>query len=258
MEFLQQRGEGIHHISFSELEDHDEFLSNLENEGVELEMCGVSMEAVRFTYMSTQNILGTIYEALKPTPPEELEKVKPWGVYERQGPCIIDMSNRNISQIGIVVADVIETMKNYWEMLGWGPWKLYDLKAPLTVCDCLKGVPCMDGMDFRCKMATTNVGDIRIELIEPVHGPSSYMYFMKKHGQGIHHFGFEAAGDHDELVAAFAGEGIDVEMSGRRGDGVQYTYLDTQDCLGAIIGLTKENPDLPDTSTPYATYPASE
>ena len=41
------------------------------------------------------------------------------------------MKDGDIIQIAHVVTDVDETMKNYYETFGYGPWDVYDFKAPL-------------------------------------------------------------------------------------------------------------------------------
>jgi hypothetical protein len=80
MEFLKTFGQGVHHVSFGEAEDHDKFVSKMQNNGIEIEMCGVLGEAIRFTYMATQNKLGTIFEVIK-TDPNKKITLLPYGMY---------------------------------------------------------------------------------------------------------------------------------------------------------------------------------
>jgi catechol 2,3-dioxygenase-like lactoylglutathione lyase family enzyme len=64
-EFLRNGGAGAHHLSFGDVEDYDEFVAALESHGVGIETAGVAGPAFLYTYMETQQALGTIFEALK-------------------------------------------------------------------------------------------------------------------------------------------------------------------------------------------------
>jgi hypothetical protein len=65
MEFLKIHGQGIHHISFDEVDDHDDIVSALENEGIEVEMSGIIGDASRFTYLAAQESLSMVLECVK-------------------------------------------------------------------------------------------------------------------------------------------------------------------------------------------------
>jgi hypothetical protein len=69
MDFLRQHGGGVHHLSFGEIEDHDEVVAALKNLGVAVEMTGkLGGGAFTFTYMASQKDLGTIVEFVKGHP----------------------------------------------------------------------------------------------------------------------------------------------------------------------------------------------
>ncbi|MBW2093221.1 MAG: VOC family protein, partial [Deltaproteobacteria bacterium] len=80
MEFFKKYGEGIHHVSFGEVKDHDEVVDLLVNQGIEVESSGLLGGAITFTYMSTQQDLGTIFEFVKVDPNVE-NTITPYGVY---------------------------------------------------------------------------------------------------------------------------------------------------------------------------------
>ena len=80
MEFLKMNGEGVHHFSFGEVDDHDEVVSDLGNQGINVEMSGLLGGATTFTYMATQKDLGTIMELVKVRPGVENSLV-PYGTY---------------------------------------------------------------------------------------------------------------------------------------------------------------------------------
>jgi hypothetical protein len=46
-----------------------------------------------------------------------------------------------ISEIAVVVRDLGKSMKAYHELLGWGPWNVYEHVPPLLHDTHLRGVP---------------------------------------------------------------------------------------------------------------------
>ena len=85
MEFLKTHGPGVHHLSFGGVRDHDQILSNLEKEGIEPESTGLIGGVSTFTYLATQNELGTIWELGKAKPGAK-SSLKPYGGYPPADP----------------------------------------------------------------------------------------------------------------------------------------------------------------------------
>jgi len=254
-EFLETCGEGIHHISLGAIDDHDRFVSALSGYGIELEMNGISSGVVPFSYMGTQRQLGTIFEASQPVSQEMLGALSPWGSYEATEPGLINLEGKKIAQIGFVVADVEKIARNYWEIFGIGPWTFLDYKPPVASMDCLHGVPVFEGTNFHIKVALADFNGMKLELIQPVEGPTPHMDFLKTRGPGVHHLSFDAVDDHDQLVAALGSSGIQVEMSGIVGGAARYTYLATQNSLHTILECVKATPGMESTAMPYGIYP---
>ncbi|MBW2369182.1 MAG: VOC family protein [Deltaproteobacteria bacterium] len=256
MEFLLTHGEGIHHFSFGEAADHDAFVSALKHHGFEVEMDGISSGAMPFTYMATQEELGTIIEVLKPVSDEIKSTMQPWGIYEpSEGSGLINLERKRIVQIGIVVEDAEKVARTYWDLLGIGPWMFFDFKPPMATCDRFHGLPTMGGSDFHIKVAMADLDDMQIELLQPVYGPSTHMDFLKQHGQGVHHISFDAIDDHDKLVSTLRAQGIEIEMSGIIGGANRYTYLAAQKEIGTILECVKVDPEVESTVAPYGTFP---
>jgi hypothetical protein len=67
-------------LSFGRIDDHDEIVSVLEKEGIEIESAGILGGATRFTYMASQGKLATIFELLK-TYPGVTGTLLPHGTY---------------------------------------------------------------------------------------------------------------------------------------------------------------------------------
>ncbi|HHX65119.1 MAG TPA: VOC family protein, partial [Chloroflexi bacterium] len=87
----------------------------------------------------------------------------------------------------------------------------------------------------RAKLAFFDLGQVRLELIEPVDGPSTWREFLDAHGQGIHHIAFTVRGMDDVLarLESIGGETV------QRGDyvGGRYAYVDAVAGLGAVLEL---------------------
>ncbi|MFX0015508.1 MAG: VOC family protein [Candidatus Hermodarchaeota archaeon] len=62
--FLEEKGEGLHHIGFI-VEDIEQELARMENEGIKVLERGVVQEMVKFAYLDTEKTLGIILEIIQ-------------------------------------------------------------------------------------------------------------------------------------------------------------------------------------------------
>ena len=260
MEFLKVHGEGVHHLSFGEVEDHDTFVSTLQTHGYDIQMAGLSNGLIPITQVATQDSLGTIYEVAHAVSSELVGRHKPWGTYVPENPGLINMKGKRLAQVGIVVDDVELAARQYWEVLGIGPWNLYDIRPPLGTYDCLHGVAMNEDIDCSVKIAVATHHGFDFELLEPVYGATTHMEFLKSHGQGVHHLSFGEVDDHDEMISIFKGRGMDIEGSGVISGNMRWTYIESQNSLGTIFEWLKMYPEPVDATaspfTPYETYPS--
>jgi methylmalonyl-CoA/ethylmalonyl-CoA epimerase len=139
-----------------------------------------------------------------------------------------------VAQIGFVVKDLEAAVEQYWEAFGIGPWHFYTYGPPLVKRMSYRGKP----TSYRMRIALSNIGPLRIELIQPLEGDTVYSEFVKQHGYGIHHLGLLVPNMKDALARA-AAAGLEMTMDGSGfgldGDG-HYAYLETE----ALIGTTLE------------------
>ena len=138
-----------------------------------------------------------------------------------------------ITQVAVVVKDLKATMKKYNEVLGWGPWSVYEHKPPVLHHTVLRGKPTpytMIGAEAHCN-------PIDFEILQPVEGPSIYKEWLDEHGEGVHHIAVMRAtmDDAEETEDWFAKMGAPVMMEGRIGDGIRFFYVDTQPMLKVIM-----------------------
>jgi methylmalonyl-CoA/ethylmalonyl-CoA epimerase len=138
-----------------------------------------------------------------------------------------------ISQIGIVVRDLEKTMKTYTDLLGWGPWNIYEHKSPTLHDTHLNGKPAKYSM----LCAETNVDGVGYELIQPLEGPNIYSDWLEKHGEGFHHLAVlkHSVKYSDAFKRAMAASGAKMLMGGRIGETIEFYYLDTEPLLKIIV-----------------------
>lgn len=140
-----------------------------------------------------------------------------------------------IAQIAFVVKDLDETVKNFHSLLGIGPWDFYTYKKPMVKEMSRNG----KSSDYAMRLALSNIGSLRIELIEQQYGDTVYQKFIDEHGYGIHHLGI-VVDDIEKMLKLANNLGIEMTMDGSGfgpdGDG-RYAYLNTEDLLGTTIEL---------------------
>jgi len=128
-----------------------------------------------------------------------------------------------LTQVAIVVEDLQSVVKNYWNILGIGPWEIYDWEAPRVYDRKYHGKPSW----AREKVALAQVGGVELELVQPVEGDSIYQDFLIEKGGGLHHLQFKDE-DADGTAEILAKEGFPCLQSGRFGDKGAYYYIDTK------------------------------
>ncbi|MEM2211401.1 MAG: VOC family protein [Nitrososphaerales archaeon] len=161
------------------------------------------------------------------------------------------MQLKEISQIGIVVKNIKNAMKYYWEMFSIGPWRVYTYKPPKLTETIVRG----KFEPYSMRLAFTMVGPLMLELIEPLEGNSIYKEFLNERGEGIHHIASYAIEDIDKALANLEKEGIKVLQSGKYHDEkfeAFFAYLDTEDKLGYVVELVKLKGERP---KPEEVYP---
>ncbi len=158
-----------------------------------------------------------------------------------------------ISQIAIVVRDIDASMTVYYETLGWGPWKVYELGPPMLHDTSLHGKP----VQFSMLVAQCEIPPgVVIELVQPLDGPSVYKEWLDEHGESVQHIACrtETQGEADDFKGQWAGRGIDVLMAGRIGETIEFSYLDTQPLLKFIL---ESGSGQASEVVPSRTYPPS-
>ena len=76
-----------------------------------------------------------------------------------------------------------------------------------------------------------------LELHQPMGGPSSFQEFLDKHGNGVHHIGFEVGDRRDAVIADMEKAGYDVHRTLGIYPGSSWTIVDSEDDLGVNLNI---------------------
>ncbi len=141
------------------------------------------------------------------------------------------LSSSEITHIGLVVRDIERSSDRWAKLLGIERPAAH-LTDPLEKTNArFRGEP----TQARAKLAFFPMGSIKIELIEPVGGPSTWKEFLDRKGEGIHHIGLNVK-DSQRDAELFAAKGMGIVQRGEFTGGC-YTYLDTEQMLGISLEL---------------------
>jgi len=147
----------------------------------------------------------------------------------------INFLDNGIAQIALVVKDLDQTVENYWNHFGIGPWHFYTYKRPLLGMSRYYG----KDVDNSLRIALSYFGPTRIELIEVKAGPALQEDFIREHGYGVQHLGLLVE-DMEKAIQEAKENGFEVIQEGSGfgpdGDGY-YAYLDTEEQFGITYEL---------------------
>jgi methylmalonyl-CoA/ethylmalonyl-CoA epimerase len=140
---------------------------------------------------------------------------------------------KRLVQIGIVVSDRDRTTQLLTSLFGIGPFRFVEWPDRAESKYYYRGVE----EQVRIKQAFVQLGDIEVELIQPLEGRSAYKDFLEETGGGIHHVLFEVR-DIDPVIEELAKSGVSVLQSGTGiRPGTRWALMDTQKLFGFLVEL---------------------
>ena len=231
-EFMEKRGEGIHHVAVIPALDYDSTVDLLGKRGIGILMSGVWGGAGGYAYLDTEKDLKAILEIYKPRPANvKAPPPSSWYPSADAKKPETEVVFNNITQIGIVVKDLNQAMKKYWDLFGIGPWRVHTY-APQTGLTNMKIRGREEPYGMRLAMAYT--GKMNWELIQPLSGPNIYKEFLEQKGEGLHHVNTSRVADFEQTMLNLGKKGIKPLMTGTFMQGT-YAYMDTEKELGGVI-----------------------
>jgi catechol 2,3-dioxygenase-like lactoylglutathione lyase family enzyme len=140
-----------------------------------------------------------------------------------------------VMQVGIVVRDIEATARAWSQLLGL-PMPSIIVTDPVELAQTeYRG----QRTPARAKLAFFQLGQVAVELIEPLGGPSTWQDQLDAHGDSIHHIAFEVQGIKDKL-AYLAANGVPLIQRGEY-QGGRYAYVDGTAALGVILELLEND-----------------
>jgi methylmalonyl-CoA/ethylmalonyl-CoA epimerase len=139
---------------------------------------------------------------------------------------------KNLFQIGVVVKDMDQAIERLAE-LGIGPFKLN--MPPAEAKEMFRGKMFIPNEGVLIKSA--RIGNVELELIQPVKGDSPHKEFLDAKGEGIHHVAFHVD-DLDSEVDKLTEKGAEVLIRSDKKLKVGIAYLDLH-ASGLIVELVK-------------------
>ena len=145
------------------------------------------------------------------------------------------LGTTTVTQVGIIVSD-IETKARAWA-------DVFGLPVPeIIITDTVDVAQTeYDGepSQARAKLAFFHLGQVDLELIEPIGGPSTWKDQLDRHGESLHHIAFVIKGM-KEKVAYLDSKGIPLIQRGEYTGG-RYAYVDGTIQLGAVLELLEND-----------------
>lgn len=145
------------------------------------------------------------------------------------------LGNNLVTQVGIIVRDVEAKARAWSEILGLPMPKIIITDTVDKTQAQYNGKP----TSARAKLAFFHMGQVTVELIEPIDGPSTWKDQLDQHGDSLHHIAFEIKGM-KEKVAYLDSKGVPLLQRGEYTGG-RYAYLDGVAQLGTVLELLEND-----------------
>jgi methylmalonyl-CoA/ethylmalonyl-CoA epimerase len=139
-----------------------------------------------------------------------------------------------VDQIGVMVRNIDEAIK-YYESLGIGPFE----PSGLTATN--RRVYGKAADDVKNVSRTAQMGQVHLELLQPIAGQSLQREFLERRGEGINHLGFYVD-DLDKEVAKVMEKGFKPISTGKFPGGGGFAYFDTDKVGGVMFELIEWPP----------------
>jgi catechol 2,3-dioxygenase-like lactoylglutathione lyase family enzyme len=221
---LEEHGEGVHHLQFC-VADLDETVRILTEDygfpSIQSGVCGKTPKGCRYNYVYIEP-LSCIWEVVQCT--EGIRRGPDYRYPAEASPSPAEIKVTKFSSVAIVVRDARRTAESYRDILGIGPWEIYDLAPPALHNRKYQGEATW-GIE---KLAVADVGGVKLELIQPVAGQSIFRDHLEKHGEGLHSIGCTVP-DPAATAAILAADGFPTLQKANYGpvkQGGGYTYVD--------------------------------
>ncbi len=146
------------------------------------------------------------------------------------------------TQIAWVTQDLDATETALTGLLGVRKWvRIPEVHFAPETCSYL-GKPA----DFVASISLSYLGDMQLELIQPVSGENIYSDFLRDSGPGLHHICIEAEspGRFDAALADAAAHGASVVQQGVMAGGIQFAYVSAPQAGVPFLEIAYVSPEM--------------
>jgi hypothetical protein len=145
------------------------------------------------------------------------------------------LGTTTVTQVGIIVGNIEERARAWADMLGL-PMPEIQVTGTVDVAQTeYEGAP----TPARAKLAFFHLGQVDVELIEPIEEPSTWKDQLDRHGDSLHHIAFQIKGMQEKLTYLHS-KGVPLVQRGEYTGG-RYAYVDSTAQLGTILELLEND-----------------
>ena len=145
------------------------------------------------------------------------------------------LGTTTITQVGIIVRDIEARARAWSDILGLPMPKIIVTDTVDVAQTEYQG----NRSPARAKLAFFHMGQVDIELIEPIDEPSTWKDQLDRHGDSLHHIAFQIQGIREKLVYLDS-KGVPLIQRGEYTGG-RYAYVDGTEQLGTILELLEND-----------------
>jgi catechol 2,3-dioxygenase-like lactoylglutathione lyase family enzyme len=143
------------------------------------------------------------------------------------------LGSTHVAQIAVVVHDIEESARRYAEIFGLAVPRIITTEPGASAAMTYRG----QQSNAQAKLAFFDMGQVQIELIQPLGGASVWQEALDSRGEHVQHIAFWVEGmqrSADFLKA----QGVPMVQRGDMMEGKgQYAYFDSQNSLGVTLEL---------------------
>jgi len=145
------------------------------------------------------------------------------------------LGDNKVMQVGLIVENIEAAVQAWSLVLGVEPPSIVTTD-PFDIANTrYQGSP----SPAQAKLAFFDLGQVTLELIQPIGEPSTWNDQLVAHGSSLHHVAFEIKGM-EQHIGSLAEHGLQLIQQGEYTGG-RYAYLDGQKKFGAVIELLEND-----------------
>lgn len=146
----------------------------------------------------------------------------------------LKLNELKLDHIAVVVKDVEKAVAFYSKAFGLEFEEIAQHELPPDVIT--RGQP----TPYTMKVSFAQMGPVRLELVQVVEGECIYTEFLREHGEGVHHLGYEVA-DIEEEIANAEAQGLEMICHLKIVGIMAFAHFDPGKTNGMRIELVQEN-----------------